>query len=57
MINIVIIDMLGRTQMSKTLSNDDLENGLSILNLSAGVYSLSISSNNELIKSFKFVKQ
>jgi Zn-dependent metalloprotease len=56
-INIVIIDMLGRTQMSKTLSNDDLENGLSILNLSAGVYSLSISSNNELIKSFKFVKQ
>jgi len=49
--------MLGRTQLSKTLSNDDLENGLSISQLTSGVYSIFISNNSGFSQTIKFIKQ
>jgi Zn-dependent metalloprotease len=55
--NIVILDMLGRAQLHKTLSNVDLENGLSISQLTSGVYSIFISNNNGFNQSLKFIKQ
>lgn len=56
-LNIVILDMLGRIQLSKTLTNDEIDNGLSISNLTTGVYSIFISNNNGFNQSLKFVKQ
>lgn len=55
--HILILDMLGLTQISKTLSNDNLENGIYISNLTPGVYSILISNNKGLIKRSKFIKQ
>ena len=55
--NIVILDMLGRTQLSKALTKDEIDNGLSISNLTTGLYSIFISNNNGFNQSLKFVKQ
>lgn len=55
--NIVILDMLGRTQMSNVLSSDDFKNGLTISQLSSGVYSIVLSNNSGFSQTFKFIKQ
>ncbi len=55
--NIVIIDVLGRTQLSKALTKDEIDNGLPISNLTTGLYSIFISNNNGFNQSLKFVKQ
>lgn len=55
--NLVVLDMLGRAQISKQLSGADFENGLSISNLPTGVYVIVISNNNGFSKSLKFIKQ
>jgi Zn-dependent metalloprotease len=56
-LKITIIDMMGRTHLSRTLTNDDFENGLSISNLPTGVYSIFVSNDNGFNQSLKFVKQ
>jgi hypothetical protein len=48
---------MGRTHLSRTLTNDDFENGLSISNLPTGVYSIFVSNDNGFNQSLKFVKQ
>ena len=55
--NIVILDVLGRTQLSKALTKDEIDNGLPISNLTTGLYSIFISNNNGFNQSLKFVKQ
>lgn len=53
-----LVDIFGRIHIEKALNTFEIENGLAITELPAGVYTATITSKNSLtlIQSFKFVK-
>ena len=52
--SVVVYDMLGRQVLK---SNLELDNTISVNNLSEGIYNLTIFDNNKIIANKKFVKK